>query len=149
MRIGKGKKIKPNVPKSLDFVHIHGSHLCHLDVTFTINGLWHGGQIILLKIRVSCSHNLFFSYICHLSFLALCWVCHLHLPVLHFSLSLAIGHQNFARFCKLMMKMHNIWTLGWLLWGWSHEVCNVNMDFELWTLESFGSCWTLLTLKFK
>jgi hypothetical protein len=72
----------------------------HLDATSTIDGLWWRGQILVLKIRISHSHN-FISF-CYLSFFVLCWVCHLHLIVFHSSSPLAIMHgilQDFTRYC--------------------------------------------------
>jgi len=71
----------------------------HLDATSTIDGLWWRGQILVLKIRISHSHN-FVSFCC-LSFFVLCWVCHLHLIVFHSSSPLTIMHgilQDFTRY---------------------------------------------------
>jgi hypothetical protein len=56
--------------------------------------------------------QLHFSYISCPSFFALCWICHLHLIVLHSSSPLAIMHWDFARLYILLLKMHNIWMKG-------------------------------------
>jgi len=47
-----------------------------------------------------------FSCIRHLSFFAICWVCHLHLTIFFSSSPLAIA----LGFCKWLLKMHNVWN---------------------------------------
>jgi len=54
-KVGKKNYVKvvwSNVSQLLGFVCIYSSHLCHLDATSIVDGLWWRGQILSLKIRV-------------------------------------------------------------------------------------------------
>jgi hypothetical protein len=108
----------------------YSSHLHHLDATSPVDGLWWRGQMISLKIRVSCSHN---SLLLHSLLELLCFVLSSSPPPYNPSCLFATRH-DMSRFSKILqIIVEDAWQRRflWRLVVKVVKLCNVNMDFGL------------------
>jgi hypothetical protein len=120
-----------NLSQLLGFVRIYSSHLRHLDATSPVDGLWWRCQILLLKIRVPCSHN---SLLLHSLLELLCYVLSSSPPPYNPSCLFAT-HHNTSRFSKILQV--NCWrcmTNGGSFGGWLLKLWGCAM--QTWTLAS-------------
>jgi hypothetical protein len=130
------KVVWSNVSQLVGFVHIYSEHLYHLDATSLVDGLWWRGQILLLKIRVSCSHN---SLLLHSLLELFCFVLSSSPPPYNPSCLFATRH-NTSGFSKILSIIVEEARHERFLWRSVVKV--VKLCNGLWTLEP----WKLLNI---